>query len=69
LDNVCRGQRLVLVGTVNMGREAVVTAALVGADTQVVCRWPATRANSCSEVPPTGATVAEEVGIYTVSDR
>lgn len=64
LSAVCSRSDLVLVGTVNLGREVVVNTATVGTNAHVICRWPVGEAKSCERIGSRGATVKEEVGIY-----
>lgn len=64
LSALCSDSDLVLVGTVNLGTEAVVNAATFGTNAHIVCRWPVEGAESCEQIGSTGATVIGEAAIY-----
>lgn len=66
LSALCSGADIVLVGTVNLERESVITAVMFGTDAHIICRWPLSDPGSCKRIGATGAAVRGEAAIYGV---
>ena len=67
VDDVCRARHLTLYGTINQPN-GTVYAITDGQDVFVICRSEGVAGATCERMPPSGARVIGEAGVYRVDD-
>ncbi len=67
VDDVCRARHLTLYGTINQPN-GTVYAITDGHDVFVICRSEGVAGATCERMPPSGARVIGEAGVYRVDD-
>lgn len=69
VTSVCGDDRLTLLSTINEPKGTTYGISSSNEDVFVICRWPAgAPAFTCEQIPPAGAQIVGEAGVYRVDD-